>query len=840
MPTTTRPTTAWPLPASRSRRPAAVLAACLVMAGGLGALTPSLAQPAAATASFNVPAGPLAEALTRFAQQAGVALALDASRVQGLRTAGLQGTHSVEQGFAQLLGGTGLVAQRGPAGYTLAPASAPAAPAAPAQSGAANAADAPTLATVNVLADGERSAVTEGTGSYTTRETSTATRLALTPRETPQSVSVITRQRIEDQALTQLTDVITQTPGLIINQGGNLGSDSSPIYSRGFGVDTYMVDGVRQLNSNYTDIFQTQDMAIVDRIEVLRGASGLINGVGTPGGAINIVRKRPTQTFQATVRGELGSWNLRRAEADISTPFNESASVRGRLVAAVQRNDAYIDRLKEERDVLYGVVEADVTRDTRVHAGLSWQRFEASGHARGGLPAFYSDGTRTRWAVSDSAAAVWGHSYRHYGSLFGGVDHQFSPDWHLKVKVSRDFTEYDEMNGYASGGYPDRWTGAGVNLWAGPWTSDPRQDTIDVQLNGRFEALGRKHDLVFGAQAARSTYGTYGYPLWTIPGWNDSIPNIFLWNGHVPAEPPSIPSSSIRSDERMNSAFGVLRFKPADSLALIVGARVTDWSRTQDTTTFSTGSTTYLDRRERGQVTPFAGLTWDFARDWSAYASYTDIFKPQNNKLLSGEYIDPQTGASYELGVKGSLLNDRLNVSAAIYKAKQDNLAVALVPTVRLSDGSTAYEAKSGTSTRGFELEASGEVRPGWQVAASFARNMTRDRDGKRLLTNVPQNTFKLATSYRIANVGHGLTVGGAVRWQSEIYSDYTLPVVGTRRFTQESYAVADLMARYAITPRLSATLNVKNVFDKRYYAATGTAYYGTPREFRVGLDARF
>lgn len=832
-----------PSPLSRAARAAVhrptprarALAVGLALAAGLGQPLVAGAQSAAAAQSFNVPAGSLAQALTRFAQQANVALALDAGRVQGLRSNGLQGSHSVDQGFAQLLRGSGLAAQRGSAGYTLVPA--PAAGVAP-ETVRPAAPTAATLAAVTVSAAAERSATTEGTGSYTTRQTNTATRLALAPRETPQSVSVITRQRIEDQGLTQLTDVITQTPGLVLAQGGNTGSDTSPIYSRGFGVDTYMVDGVRQLNSGYTDMFQTYDVATVDRVEVLRGASGLINGVGTPGAAINLIRKRPTSAFQATVRGELGSWAHRRAEVDISTPLNDAGNVRGRLVAAAQKNNAYIARLKEERQALYGVVEADITRDTRVHAGLSYQRFEATGHARGGLPAYFSDGTRTRWDVSDSAAADWGTSYRRYASLFAGVEHQLAPDWSVKGTVIRAWSIYDEVLGYGSGGNPNRFTGAGASIWAGRWSSDPRQDTIDVQVNGKFDLLGRKHDLVFGADASRSTYNTPNYTNWTHAGWSGAIPNIYTWNGSYPLAPYNPAVGSGTSDERLNSVYGTLRFKPLDSLAVLAGARVTDWSRAQSTTTYRTGRTTYNDRRETGEVTPYAAIVWDFARDWSTYASYTDIFKPQNNKTLNGDFLDPQTGASYELGIKGSLLDERLNVSAAIYKAKQDNLAVAIVPQTFAPDGSTAYEAKSGTSTRGFEFEVNGEVRPGWQLSAGFARNMTRDRTGARLRTEVPQNTFKLATSYRIAGVGNGLTVGGALRWQSEIYSDNQGPA--RVRFVQPSYAVTDLFLKYAFTPRLLATFNVNNVFDKRYYATTGNSYYGTPRQFRLGLEARF
>jgi outer membrane receptor for ferric coprogen and ferric-rhodotorulic acid len=144
----------------------------------------------------------------------------------------------------------------------------------------------------------------------------------------------------------------------------------------------------------------------------------------------------------------------------------------------------------------------------------------------------------------------------------------------------------------------------------------------------------------------------------------------------------------------------------------------------------------------------------------------------------------------------------------------------------------------SGTSTRGFEMEVSGEVQPGWQVSAGFSRNITHDRLRARLNTAVPQNTAKLFTSYRIAGIGKGLTMGGGVRWQNQIYTDNL--GAARARFTQPAYAVVDLMARYAVTDTVALTANIGNVFDKVYYTTTGNSYYGTPRSLRLGVDVRF
>src|SRR5690606_34965951 len=176
----------------------------------------------------------------------------------------LTGSYAPRDAIGRLLAGSGLeVVTRADGSYTLKKA----AEEAP-REGA-------TLPAVQVTAD-VLGSTTEGTGSYTTGAASTATRLNLSLRETPQSVSVMTRQRMEDQGLTQLQDVVAQTAGLVISQGGNAGSDSSPIYSRGFQVENYQIDGVGQVYGGYNGIFQTNDMVLYDRVEVVRGATGLM------------------------------------------------------------------------------------------------------------------------------------------------------------------------------------------------------------------------------------------------------------------------------------------------------------------------------------------------------------------------------------------------------------------------------------------------------------------------------------------------------------------------------------------------------------------------------------
>jgi len=798
-------------------------------AAGLAAtvLLPSAPALAQEVRSYAVSAGSLGDALNSFARQAGVTLSFTPEQVSGRNSAGLSGSHTVEGGLAALLAGSGLVARAGTEGYVL-----QVVPTAALSQGDA------VLGTVHVNAQATTSpGTTEGSGSYTTDSAATATRLNLSPRETPQSVTVMTRQQMDDQGILELADVVRQTPGLTLNQSGNMGSDSSAIYSRGFVVENYQIDGVGMVNSNYSTLFQTTDMAFYDRAEIVRGATGLMNGMGTPSATINLVRKRPTAWFQVSAKVEAGSWDYYRAEADISTQLNEAGTVRGRVVAAYQESGSYIDRLQQRKQLLYGIIEADLAPTTLLTAGFSMLQDDMTGHARSGRPLFYADGSRTDWSRSDSAAADWAYSKRNYQSFFAALEHGFAEGWKVKGSASHAVSDYDEVLGYAAGGYPDRNTGAGANLWAGRWTGAPEQTSLDLYATGPFQLFGREHELVVGATATRTVDNSHGHTLWFFNGWSSAIPNIWTWDGDMPAEPSNPKLSDIHGKERVTSAYFTARFRPTDALSLLVGARSTSWENRRATYTYASGSRSESNRAEKGQLTPYAGVVYDLNDSWSVYGSYTDIFKPQSNMTPSGSYLDPLLGKAYELGTKAELFNKRLNLAIATYLIQQDNYAVQ-IPGVLAPNGANAYRAASGTETRGFEVEASGEPLRDWQIAAGFARNLVEDRDGHALNTNIPQNTLKLFTSYKLAGVGQGLTVGGGLRWQNRIWSDNQGPA-GVR-VTQDGYTVVDLMARYPLNKQVTLTANLYNATDEKYYTTTSSAYYGEPRHLRLAMDLRF
>lgn len=826
-----RPLSKLPAPSRASRRTSArvlrgtvlgLLAAGLMPAPQAFAADASAPRAPAAARPIDLPAGPLSEVLARYAAEAGVTLSFDAAGLRHLQSPGLKGHYTVQQGFDRLLGESGLQAvDQGGGSYRL-------------QALPRPAAEGATLQAVTVRAAAVSDGTTEGSGSYTTRSMQTATRLPLSIRETPQSVSVITRQQMDDQGLIQLTDVVRQTVGLSINQGGNMGSDSSPIYSRGFEVENYQVDGIGHLHSNYSSIYQSNDMALYDRVEVVRGATGLMNGIGLPSATINLIRKRPAREMQGSLRVEAGSWGHYRAEADVSLPIEEGGRLRSRFVAAQQENGSYIDRLKERKKVLYGVFEAELSPRTMAAVGLTYQDHEATGHSRGGLPLFYSDGTRTRWKRSDSAAADWAFSSRESLALFASLEHRFDNEWALKGVYSYDHTRFDEQVGYAAGGFPDKLTGVGINLYGGRWAGPPTQNSLDLSARGPFTAFGRKHDLVLGATLSYTLQDSEAYYLWHILPVGD----IREWNGRTPGRPDHSVKGDFNYNEYTRSAYVTTRLRVTDPLSVILGGRTTSWGDKMYSSSYATGVSSTERREWADRFTPYAALVYEIDRQWSAYGSFTNIFKPQSNKDASGKPLDPLLGNAYEVGVKGELYGGRLNVAAAVYKIQQDNYAVSL-PGVLAPDGSQAYRAASGTETRGFEVEASGQLARNWQAAFGFSRNLTQDSDGQLLNTNVPQNTLKLFTTYRMPTIANGLRVGGGVRWQNRTWSDFSW-VPGSPRVTQEGYALVDLTAHLTLARQLTASVNLYNLFDKTYQTTSSSSYYGEPRSLRVGLNYLF
>ena len=798
---------------------------------GLVPAPTAMAQTTEQVHAFDIPAQGLNGALLRFAREAGVEVLYDSAMVQGRRSPGVSGQMTTSAALSRLLEGSGL-------GYrTNSPRSVslvmPEAETVETETGAV---------VLNELRLDAGGAVTEGTGSYTTGLTTVATGLPLTMRETPQSISVTTRQKMDDRNMRSVGEVLEDTTGVTVMP---MDTERRSVYARGFSSPTFMVDGLPVwYRIQYGSGPSISDTAIYDRVEVLRGATGLMAGAGEPSVVVNMVRKTPTSTPQTHLRFSAGSWNTLRTDLDISGPLNEDGSVRGRFVAAQEEGDSWLDRYERRKTVLYGVVEADVGDAGTVTLGYDYQRNRTRNHQFGGLPLIANDGSQLDYDTSTNAGGGDLPLTQTAETAFLRYQHEFGTGWTAVGDLSFYRAERKGYLASASWGSPDP-EGYGVQTVGGYVDTDTEQTAISLTLSGPVELAGRSHDLRFGITGSwgEDNHKSYSAYDGSDIEYRPITGSIFDWDGYVPDLIQQGDYIGFVSNTQIDqiAAYGSGRFSLTDRLNFIGGARVVWYDYDYTTENRDTGATTHQQVSRNGEWIPYAGLTYDLNEDWSVYASYTRVFKQASYRDKDNRIVDPTTGSNYELGTKASFADDRLNFAAAVYLVEQDNLPVRdRSVTYQLPDGSNPYKSIDGTRAKGFEMELSGEVRPNIQLAASYAYTDAKDGEGEPISTVIPKHSVKLSGTYALDSMP--LVLGANLRWQSAIENTWEWPVTGTAK--QGSYAVVGVMGRYDFQNGMSLSLNIDNLFDRKYLASIDETYatgnYGAPRNATLSLDYRF
>lgn len=681
-------------------------------------------------------------------------------------------------------------------------------------------------------------ATTEDTRSYTTGSTSSAIGLPLSLRETPQSVTVITRQQMDDRGVQNISDALRNTPGISTQK---YDSDRTEFSARGFAITNFQYDGV---NQPYDGVYgenpnNSDDSASIDRIEVIKGATGLMTGSGDPSATVNLIRKKPTKAFKASLSGTVGSWDSYRGVGDLSGALNDSGSVRGRFVGAYQDKDFYQDHYSQKKDMFYGILEADLTDATLLTFGIDKSSATPRGSSWTGNPTYFADGGRTEFSRHFNPAADW--SRRDFDDItyFASLEQALANDWTFKVSVDQKTTDHDTRLASASGGNPDRATGEGMFLYWGRWEGHRVQNTADVNVSGPFTLGGREHELVAGVMASHSrqtgaTYDTSAFAM--VPG------SIYDWEGNLPEQ--AFPKNGkYERTQSQNGVYLATRLRPTDDFSVILGSRLSTFKYNEDYR-YNPGAgldDTHASYKEHGVVTPYAGVVYDLSDVYSVYASYTSIYQPQTYKDASGVTLAPVEGDSYETGLKAAYLDGRLNASLALFRIEQDGVAESIGTNPVTNEG--IYTSVDGTTTKGIELELAGELAEGWNVSAGYTYARTRDADEQRIFgfplsTSKPEHVVRTFTTYRLPGALDKVTVGGGVSWQSAFYGKIYSPTVGDyTQIKQGGYTLVDLMTRYQYNEHLSFTANANNVFDKRYLTGLGnfdTTFYGEPRNLML------
>lgn len=766
---------------------------------------------------YDIPAGPLQDALNRFGRDSGITLTFTSDITQGLRSQALHGRHTINDGLALLLAGSGLHAEPLPRGYLIRrqPDTAP----------SPHLAQALPAIHVDAVTDDDRDAA-QG------RVLSMATRLALTARETPQAVSSVSRDQLDERQARSIEDLAALTTGLVLTQNSY---ERGTLYARGFPITWFLQDGM--LSSADSDSLGLNTLAMVERVEILRGAAGLATGVGDPSGVVNLVRKRPTATPQVSLAVSAARWNDRRVELDAAGPLNEAGTLRGRAVVAQEDANTFVDHYRHHRTLLYATVDADLTRDTRLSLGLSFNREDNPGSSWYGLPTA-ADGTLGTLPRSANSSPSWAGWTKRNIRAFAELETRLDDGWRIKL-AAQAIQDLSIAVLTSTAGVAGSDTSFALSS-ANRYDYRREQAGLELQANGPLHLLGGTQEVVVGASyRLRDTHDLGA----NVPGYY-SVFDIASWHGEA-AEPTTYtPSYSNNTRLAQAATFGTVRWKMGPSLSVISGMRL-DWYDYRGNST-SENTATSSGYSGRGKFTPYVGLSYDLDDTYTAYANWTRIFKPQANVDPLGRVLPPVAGTSNELGIKAALLGGALDASASVFLSRQSNLARSLGGSGCYTDAA-CYVAAGEVESRGFELQASGNLSPDWQLNAGYAFTSARyvtdsgagARAGERYNPDLqPMRMLHASSTWRLPQAWSAWRVGATMRVQSGTYGTDSPSV------RQGGYTLLDLMASWQATPQWQWRLAITNLLDKRYYQ---TVYnnvsgntYGEPRNVSVTAKYSF
>ncbi len=817
----------------------AVLAA--TCAGALAAGMPQAwaqAAPAAASAprSYQISAGPLADALTQFARSAGVVLSFDPALVRGRRSGGLEGAYSVNAGFAHLLSGSGLQA-RAQSGNTWTLVRVPVT-------------DGGTTTLAPVTVSGMSDSALAPTVGYVATASVSATKTDTPLIETPQSVSVVTREQITEQGAQTLNQVLRYTAGVATETRGATATRLDQFSVRGFSASTYL-DGLRVFGGR--DALPQVDAYRLERVDVLKGPASVMYGQGGPGGVVNQVSKRPLEETLREVEVQVGNYDYGRANFDFGGPLDGDGKYLYRLVGSGYMSDGQVKDTKERR---YFVAPAFTWRpngDTSLTILTNFQRDPDMG-SYGSVSSMRTlrsapDGIRLPADYYDGDANFEESDRKSY-SLGYVLDHRFNDTFRASqsLRWTRAEARYRSIYGAMTNnyGYTDK-TYLYQQRASIATDVDVGALTLDNNLQARFNTGAFDHTVLVGLDyqhVKTDTLSGFG----TAPALNVLNPDN---HQNIPVPPFSTDATSKQYQTGLYFQDQIR----IDRLSVLLGGRY-DWSRTVgETTTLATGRVAPSSLNAEA-FTGRMGVIYNFDNGVAPYFSYSESFEPQSGTGWNNTPFKPIEGTQYEVGIKYQPPGSATMLTAAAYDIRRENMTTTDPdPTHICGTAGGRCSIQAGElRTQGIELEAKTEPLRGLTLVAAYS---LMDNEYSKAYPSVAGLNLKGKTPVGVPSQQAsawaryqlqegplaGLGVGGGVRYIGSSYADEanTLKVPSATLF--------DLMLDYDLgraSPALKGmqvALNVQNLFDKEYIASCAGdswCWYGYQRSIKASLRYRW
>lgn len=687
------------------------------------------------------------------------------------------------------------------------------------------------LPTITVTAESEQSELSsEQSKAYIIQNSSTASKLNIPLKETPQTVNVLTRQQLDDFALDNTRDVLRNTPGIIVS---NQETERTSYLARGFEISNVLVDGVGIPLEGYNYNNDNPDSFLFDRVEVVKGANALNNGIGDPGATINMIRKRPTSDLQTAFNASYGSWNTQRYEVDVSSPLTQDGKVRGRVFGYQQTGDSYLDRYELEKNGIGAVVEADITDTTLLTAGYTETNHKPNGVNWGSNPLINTEGEQLSYSRNYNYSPSWAHWDSNIKSYFAELEQKLGGDWTTKLTYDEKRTQRDSKLLFLSG-KPGANGTSGIFLYPGMYIDDNKEQQASLSFSGTYPLWGQRHEASLGYVWAKNRLDELGYAGSFV---NPLTTDLASFTPEEPSWDLSKTSGEMHIRQKNQSLYAATRLHLNDDLKLLLGANYVQ----AESSGSSYGKDTVYDE---DKVLPYAGLTYNFSPEYTGYLSYTSIFRPQTTKADDGSINKPIEGESYEVGVKGSWLDDKLTASMAVFRTEQSNYPL------RDSDGIPTLRTTqvSDLRSQGYEFGLAGQLTDHFNLSFGYTQFSLKDLiNGGDARTFNPTQSFNLLTTYQVPQLPK-LKLGLGVQWQDQTYLDVpeaTTNGVITQKagvIEQDAYALVNLMASYELNEHMTLQANGNNLTNEKYLFnfPNQQGFYGAPANYSVAVKFKY
>lgn len=757
---------------------------------------------------YQIPAGPLSRVLSQLAGEAGILLSVEGAVTAGKQSAGLDGQYGIRAALDAVLLGSGLEAVMTPdGGYTLRKVIVP------------SASKSEKLPEVKVQASSIGETALGPVAGYIAKRTQTATKTDTPIIETPQSISVVTRDQMTIQNVQSVGEALRYTAGVLSESNGP-DPRADVIAIRGFdtnGRDQYR-DGLR------TYAFGNQGGSVVEtygleRVEVLRGPSSILYGQGGPGGLVNLVSKRPTDKPVHEVQLQAGSYDWKQIAADFGGLLTDDGTWTYRLTGLLRDSDTQIDHVKNDRVFIAPALTWRPDDNTTLTLLSDYQK-----NKRGqGYQAWPRVGTlySSPYGKISTSRFVGEPGLDKFDQERYSLGYQFEHIFNENV-LFRQNLRYQRMNTDAFSVYmrPLQADQRTVSRYGGGSDEDVDNLTLDNHVQMKWQAGIFEHTALIGLDTQRMKADVKG----TFASYSD----LDLYNpvyGVGPFPTPNV-NRDVTQKLRQTGLYFQDQLKIAQKWVLTLGAR-RDWANTSTDDHRNASN----DSDQDDQATTWrAGVVFLANNGWAPYASYTESFTPvigTTSEARGRKPFVPETGKQYEAGVRYQPQGQRTMLTFSLFDLTRQNLT-----TADLQDPSGNSSIQRGeVRSRGFEAEAKTQLDSGVDIIASYTytqMDITKSNDGVQGNTpnNVPKYAAAVWGNYHLpATLLSGMTVGAGLRYIGSRYGDddngYKLP----------AYTLVDLVLDYDMASLGSSwkgwklALNASNLFDKEYVATCG--YYG-------------